>query len=298
MKQLVILSGKGGTGKTSLTAAFAHLASQELPVVLADADVDAANLELVLSARVKERERFIGGKVAVIDPESCTACGVCHAVCRFDAILEPGREAFRYSYSVDPLACEGCAACYYQCPEDAIRMEDRESGEWFVSDTPYGPLVHARLHPAQENSGKLVTVVRQKARHLAQDENRPLVIIDGPPGIGCPVISAVGGVDLALMVTEPTVAGAHDLDRILQVAEHFRVRTAVVVNKHDLSPRGTEAIEEFCWERGIPLVGRIPFDPLVTEAMVKGKPVTAFGSGQAVEAIRSVWGAVRKLLAL
>jgi len=295
MKQLVVLSGKGGTGKTSLTAAFAHLASQETSVVLADADVDAANLELVLSAQVKERHSFIGGKVAVIESEKCTACGICQVVCRFNAVMEPGAEHFRYSYSVDPLACEGCAACYYQCPEDAIRMEDRESGEWFVSDTPYGPLVHARLHPAQENSGKLVTVVRQKARQLAQDENRPLVIIDGPPGIGCPVISAVGGVDLALMVTEPTVAGAHDLERIIRTAEHFRVRAAVVVNKYDLSLRGTRVVEEFCRAHGIPLIGKIPFDPMVTEAMVKGMPVTAFGDGRVVETIKAVWDSLKSL---
>ncbi|HDN79707.1 MAG TPA: (4Fe-4S)-binding protein [Chloroflexi bacterium] len=295
MKQIVILSGKGGTGKTSLAAAFAHLASREFPVVLVDADVDAANLELVLSARITERHSFIGGKVAIIDPDKCAACGICETICRFDAVVKP-EEPDRCYYSVSPISCEGCAACYYQCPEGAIQMQDREAGEWFVSETPYGPLVHARLHPAQENSGKLVTVVRQKARQLALDEGRELIIIDGPPGIGCPVISAVGGVDIALMVAEPTVAGTHDLERIIQTVEHFRVRGAVIVNKYDLSIKGTQAIEEFCKNHNVPVLGKVPFDPVVTEAMVKGVPVTAFGDSRVVEVISAVWGAVRGML--
>jgi len=294
MKQLVVLSGKGGTGKTSLTAVFAHLASQEMPIALADADVDAANLELVLSARAGERHEFIGGKVALIEPEKCVACGICAEVCRFDAVLAPEREDAHYT--IDAIACEGCAACFYQCPQKAIRMEEQVAGEWFVSETPYGPLVHARLRPAQENSGKLVTVVRQQARQIALEEERELVIIDGPPGIGCPVISSVSGVDLAVLVTEPTVAGAHDLERILSLAHHFQVKAVVVINKHDLSPGGTAAIEEFCRTHNIPVVGKVPFDPRVTEAMVKGMPVTAYSNGALGRALREIWAQVKKLL--
>jgi len=291
MRQMVILSGKGGTGKTSVTAALAHLASQGDAPVLADADVDAANLELVLSPRLKERHDFVGGKEAIIDPDKCTACGTCATVCRFEAVVEGDT-----AYAIDPIACEGCAACFYQCPAEAIRMEERVAGEWFVSETPYGPLVHARLRPAQENSGKLVSVVRQKARLIAQEEGRDPVIIDGPPGIGCPVISAVSGVDLALIVAEPTVAGIHDLERVLSTVEHFRVKPLVVVNKCDLSPESTRAIVRYCDEKGIEVVGQIPFDLSVTRAMVKGLPVTRWEDGAASREMRRIWERVRAVL--
>jgi MinD superfamily P-loop ATPase len=199
MKQLVILSGKGGTGKTTIAAALAHLASQELPIVLADADVDAANLELVLNPTKQEEHGFMGGQLAAIDPEKCTACGICYEVCRFEAII-PGNEAYR----VDSLACEGCASCFYQCPEEAIRMEEQQAGLWFRSDTRFGPLFHAHLFAGQENSGKLITLVKQQARLRGLDTGATLVVVDGPPGIGCPVISASAGMDLALHVVEPT----------------------------------------------------------------------------------------------
>jgi MinD superfamily P-loop ATPase len=275
MKQIVILSGKGGTGKTSVTAGFAHLASRgndTVSLVLADADVDAANLELVLKPNLLEDEIFYGGKLAIIDQNTCTACGDCQRICRFDAIRE--REAGRYQ--VDPVACDGCAACVYQCPTGSIHMEEQAAGVFFASSTRFGPLYHAHLHPGQENSGKLVTLVKQRARLQALDEGRELILIDGPPGIGCPVISAISGADLALIVTEPTLAGAHDLERILRTTQHFHVPALVCINKADLYPQGTGEIEAFCAGNGIEVLNHIPFDPTVTQAMVQGTPVTAY----------------------
>jgi len=291
MRQLVILSGKGGTGKTSVAAAFAHLAYCEVSpirVVLADADVDAANLELVLSPKVIEEHNFLGGLSAVIDPGLCQVCGICDQVCRFEAVhLQAG------SYTIDSLACEGCAACRYQCPEDAIHMEHQQAGSWFRSQTRFGPLFHAALRPGQDNSGKLVTPVKQQARLLALDEDYPLILVDGPPGIGCPVISAVSGADLALIVTEPTAAGIHDMQRALATTAHFRIPTQVCVNKFDLSLVCTELIEAHCCERGISLLGRIPFDPTVTEAMTFGEPVTAYRPhSPASRSLLELWGQV------
>jgi len=292
MKQLVILSGKGGTGKTSVAAALAHLASREMPIVLADADVDAANLELVLEPTKLEEHTFIGGQVAVIDPHLCQLCGNCYDVCRFEAIL-PGDDTYR----VDALACEGCASCVYQCPEGAIHCEEQQAGLWFRSETRYGPLFHAHLFAAQENSGKLVTLVKQHGRLLALDEGRELLIVDGPPGIGCPVISANAGADLALLVTEPTVSGVHDLERILGTVNHFRVPALVLINKADVSPAHTAGIEAYCRAQGIELVGQLPYDSVVTEAMVQGQPVTLYEpEGAMAGALREVWAKVRQHL--
>jgi len=292
MKQLVILSGKGGTGKTSVAAALAHLASEELPIVLADADVDAANLGLVLEPTRLEEHAFIGGQLAIIDPDLCQLCGRCHEVCRFDAII-PGDE----SYRIDPLACEGCASCVYQCPENAIHSEEQQAGLWFRSDTRFGPLFHAHLFAAQENSGKLVTLVKQHGRLLALDEGRELLIVDGPPGIGCPVISASAGADLALLVTEPTVSGIHDLERILSTVNHFRVPALVLINKADVNPAHTAGIEAYCQAQGIELVGKLPYDTIVTEAIVQGMPVTLYQpEGAVTGALRKVWVQVRRHL--
>jgi MinD superfamily P-loop ATPase len=295
LKQLVILSGKGGTGKTSLAAAFAHIASQSQYVdrfIMADADVDAANLELVLRPHLLEEQDFKGGQVAIIDQDACASCGDCVAVCRFDAInYTDGR------YVVDPIACDGCAACVYQCPSESITMHERVVGKFYVSEGRYGPLYHANLFPGQENSGKLVTLVKQRARLQALDENRELVIVDGPPGIGCPVISAISGADLALIVAEPTVAGVHDMQRALQTVGHFGVRALVCVNKADLYSDGTEEIESFCRDNGIQTVGRIPFDLTVTSAMVQGEAVTAFRpEAPASVAISAIWELVTQSL--
>jgi len=296
MKQLVILSGKGGTGKTSLAAAFAHLAHDggtPIKAVLADADVDAANLELVLSPERIETHDFTGGSVAIIDLERCQGCGICAQVCRFDAVLHPassGGDTGDDGYRVDPIACEGCAACVYQCPEEAIRMEPQTAGQWYRSVSRYGPLFHANLYPAQENSGKLVTLVKQNARLLALDTNSQVVIVDGPPGIGCPVIAAAAGADLAVIVTEPTIAAIHDLKRILQTTTHFRIPALVVVNKADIYPQGAAEIVDVCAELSVELIGQIPFDPIVTEAMLNGEPVTAYrAEAPSSQALRAIW---------
>jgi len=309
MKQLVILSGKGGTGKTTVAAALAHLAAQELSLVLADADVDAANLELVLAPTRLEEHDFVGGKVAVIEPELCTGCGLCAEVCRFEAVVVEqaggGAEERRGSpllprssaplLKIDPIACEGCAVCYYQCPVQAIRLEEPVAGRWFRSQTRFGPLFHAQLFAGQENSGKLVTLVKQQARQLALDTGAAL-LVDGPPGIGCPVIASLAGADLALIVTEPTVAGAHDLERILGVARHFRVPAVICVNKHDLSPAKTREIVAFATQQGIKIIGHIPFDPVVTQAMVQGMPVTVYTAGPVAEELRQMWVRLSSML--
>jgi MinD superfamily P-loop ATPase len=290
MKQVVILSGKGGTGKTSVAAAFAHLASQvpnTLPV-LADADVDASNLELVLEPRILEEHDFTGGQIAVIDQALCAGCGVCLTVCRFEAVIEDSGV-----YRVDPLACEGCAACMTQCPGEAIHMVPQVAGHWFRSESRYGPLIHAALRPAQENSGKLVMVVKQQASQVAQDVDRPLVIVDGPPGIGCPVISAASGADLAVIVAEPTLAGIHDMERVLGMAGHFGVPSLVCINKADIYPQGTAEIEAYCRANHLRVIGRVPFDTVVIEAMTQGQPVTLYQpEGRVSRALRSAWQGV------
>jgi MinD superfamily P-loop ATPase len=292
MKQLVILSGKGGTGKTSVAAAFAHLAhsaTAPLQAVLADADVDAANLELVLQPHKLEQHEFFGGSVAVIDENLCQGCGNCEQVCRFEAILPPGSEN-GLNFRVDPIACDGCAACVYQCPEQAIHMEIQLAGGWFRSESRYGPLFHAELRPAQENSGKLVTLVKQQARLLGMDTKAELVLVDGPPGIGCPVISAASGADLALIVAEPTAAGIHDMDRVLQMADHFRLPALVCINKADLYPEGSDKIRTYCEQNQIEVVGSIPFDEIVMQAMLHGEPVTAYQPGApASRALIEIW---------
>jgi MinD superfamily P-loop ATPase len=295
MKQLVILSGKGGTGKTSVAAAFAHLASQNGladQIVLADADVDAANLELVLQPHLLEQEDFRGGQGAVIDESTCASCGDCEVVCRFDAIHYADG-----SYQIDPVACDGCAACVYQCPNGSISMQEQVAGRFYVSDTRYGPLYHASLYPGRENSGKLVTLVKQRARLRAMDENRQLVIVDGPPGIGCPVISAASGADLALIVAEPSAAGIHDMKRILQTTEHFHLPSLVCINKADIYLLGTKQIEAYCWDNDFEIAGRIPFDETVTEAMVHGEPVTAYQpESPASQALKEIWLRLQKYL--
>jgi MinD superfamily P-loop ATPase len=290
LKQIVVLSGKGGTGKTSVGAALSHLAAQELSIVMVDADVDAANLELVLGPTCLEAHDFRGGQMATIDPDKCTACGRCAEVCRFDAVVAGN------AYQVDALACEGCASCFHQCPAGAIQMQAQVSGRWFRSDTRFGPLFHAHLYAGQENSGKLVTLVKQQGRLHALDTQAALLLVDGPPGIGCPVISASAGADMALLVVEPTVSGAHDLERVLATTDHFGVPAMVVINKVDLNLARSAEIAAFCAARAVSVIGRIPYDTVVTEAMVVGQPVTAVDRGPVTQALREMWKKAREAL--
>ena len=264
MKQLTVISGKGGTGKTTLTAAFAHLADNP---VIADCDVDAADLHLLLAPQHIKQEPFWGNQLASIDEEQCSRCGLCEEICRFGAIR---------SFHVDHTSCEGCGVCAYVCPEKAVSMKERLSGQWFISDTKEGPMVHAKLGIAAENSGKLVSLVRQAAKDLAEQEKRNIIIIDGPPGIGCPVIASIGGVDLVLVVTEPTLSGIHDLKRILEVAEHFGIKAYVCINKFDINPENAQLIADYCREKGHEVIGEIPYDSAVTKAMINGLSVVEY----------------------
>jgi MinD superfamily P-loop ATPase len=280
MREIVVLSGKGGTGKTSIVGSLAALAKGK---VLADCDVDAADLHLLLKPKVKQENEFWSGQAAQIDEDKCTQCGLCPELCRFDAIKD---------YRVDPIACEGCGFCSHICPEDAITMKENMSGHWFISDTKYGPLVHARLGIAQENSGKLVAQVRQEARRLAQEQNLEYIISDGPPGIGCPVISSLSGASLALMVAEPTLSGIHDLERVLGVSGHFGVPATVAINKYDLNEENSRRIEKYCKDQGIKLAARIPFDNAVTEAIVRGLPVVEYTKGKVSREIARLWNVI------
>lgn len=278
MKEITIISGKGGSGKTSLTGALRLLAS---PLVSVDADVDAPNLSLIAGAATRlEEHEFIASSVATVDSEKCNGCNHCGQLCRYGAI-SAGR--------VDPLRCEGCGLCQLACPNQAVTMEEVESGRWFVSETQSGPLVHACLHPGAENSGKLVTAVRRRARELATAQGLALILADGPPGIGCPVMAALTGSNLALLVTEPSPSGLHDLERVWRVCQHFRIQAQVVVNKSDLSPENTERIEAFAKEEGMALAGRIPFDRAVTAAVSAGAPLNPRQTGKTARAIRQIW---------
>jgi MinD superfamily P-loop ATPase len=298
-RQVVVLSGKGGTGKTSVTASLVHLAARELPLVIADVDVDAANLDLVLRPRRLRTHAFESGLVARIHPELCIGCGRCYVACRFDAVV-PDPE--RGPYRIDPIACEGCDACTYHCPAEAIVTTKPQVGEWYLSETAYGPLYHAHLFAGGDNSGKLVTVVKRQARQRALDDRRdgrpPLLIVDGPPGIGCPVLATLSGADLALLVVEPTPSGAHDLERVLPLVEHFNAQALVVLNKADISEARAEEIETLCRAQGVPVVARVPYDTAVTQAMVNGDPATAVVDGPVTAALRAVWHSVKETLAL
>lgn len=279
MKEITVISGKGGTGKTSLVGSFAALARPN--AVFVDADVDAANLSLITRPELQETHEFRASRHAFIDRELCQECALCRELCRFGAISD--------DYRVNPIDCEGCGVCYHACPHGAITFEEVLSGHWFVSNTPYGPLVHARLGIAEENSGKLVTAVRNKAAEVATAEKKEYLLIDGPPGIGCPVIASLSGVGAALIVTEPSLSGIHDLERVLAVCRHFQVPASVCINRFDLDEAGTGAIEEFCQKEGIMLAGKIPFDRAVVEAAVRGIPVVEYTGGPVSQRIEEVW---------
>jgi MinD superfamily P-loop ATPase len=286
--ELVVVSGKGGTGKTSVVASFAALAAD---VVVADCDVDAADLHLVLEPAVREQHAFFSGHEAVVREDSCDGCATCLQVCRFGAVRMHPETA---TCSVDPIACEGCGVCAHVCPAQAIDLEERRCGDWFVSDTRYGPMVHARLGIAAESSGKLVTLVRRQAQRVALARRRSAILLDGPPGIGCPVIAAMTGARSVLVVTEPTVSGIHDLRRVLELTRHFAVAAAVCVNRWDLNRDHCDRIEAVATELGAIPVGRIRYDPAVTAAQVERRTVVEQGGG-AAEDITVVWERVRGL---
>jgi MinD superfamily P-loop ATPase len=268
MKELVVISGKGGTGKTSIVASFAAMDGKK---VLADCDVDAADLHLILKPFIQRREEFHGGNEAVIRPEDCVGCGACLAHCRFDAVRTEGDGAAEQTFSIDPIACEGCGVCVHVCPVGAIDFPRKKNGDWFISDTRHGTMVHARLGIAEENSGKLVTIVRNQAKQIAEEQDVPLIIVDGAPGIGCPVIASLAGVDLVLVVTEPTLSGIHDMERVIELTRHFGTRTLVCVNKFDLNKDMTESIERRSAELGADVIGRVPYDVDVTKAQLQAR---------------------------
>ena len=286
VKELVVISGKGGTGKTSLMAAFAALAGQ---MVVCDADVDAADLHLLANPDIIKRHRFIGGGEAVINEERCTQCGLCRQLCRWHAINE--------QFEVDLIDCEGCGVCVDLCPEKAIDFPTKTCGEWYVSNCRFGPMVHARLGIAEENSGKLVTLVRKEARKIAEEKEMEMILTDGPPGVGCPVIASIGGATALVVVTEPTVTGLHDMDRVLKLSQHFKVPAMVCINKSDLNPSQTEKIREHVLNNHQTLVGEIPFDPGFVKAMVMGKTIIENGAEDKVtSAVRAVWQNIKNEL--
>lgn len=284
MKEVIVLSGKGGTGKTSIVGSFAVLAGN---AVLVDCDVDAADLYLLLQPVVKQRQEFWSGQIACIDESRCTQCGLCQELCRFNAIKD---------LKVERTSCEGCGFCFHICPSEAISMKDNMAGHWFLSGTKYGPMVHAKLGIAQENSGKLVATVRQQARDIAKKQKLDYIISDGPPGIGCPVISSVSGANLALLVTEPTLSGIHDLERILDVCRHFNVPSPVCINKYDINLKNTRQIEQYCHTEGADVIAKIPFDKVFTEAMVRGIPVVEYSTGTVSQQIKLLWQKIIEIL--
>jgi MinD superfamily P-loop ATPase len=294
MKELVIISGKGGTGKTSLVASFAALAQNK---VLADCDVDAADLHLIVSPSIRKEEVFRGMPKFVVNQGRCIRCGKCLPVCRFGAITatRSGDEEIE-TVEIDPISCEGCGVCAYFCPAEAIQCKANESGRWFISDTRHGPMVHARLGIAEENSGKLVTIVRSQAKRVAEQERLDLVIVDGPPGIGCPVIASVTGTDLVLIVTEPTLSAWHDLERAAALAAHFGIQVVVCINKFDLNPEIAAQAREWCRQKGIMLVGQIPYDPLFTQAQMREQSIMEYSCGPTAKAVEKTWSRVVQIM--
>jgi MinD superfamily P-loop ATPase len=292
-RQLVVLSGKGGTGKTSVVAALATLAHD---VVLADCDVDAADLHLVLRPESTREAPFVCGKVARIAPERCSACGLCAEYCRFDAVRMASRNGERLVYEIDASACEGCGLCFRVCTPGAIDMAEAEQGKWLISDTRHGPLVHAELRIGGENSGKLVTVVREQAEAVADQIGAGLVLADGPPGIGCPVIASVTGADLVLAVTEPSRSGVHDLERLAELVQGFGLSLAVCINKADLNRDMTLHIRDVCSARGWPVVGELEYDVAVVQAQVEGESIVEFGDSPVADQISKMWDELQAML--
>ena len=292
-RQLVVLSGKGGTGKTTVVAALACLAADK---VLADCDVDAPDLHLVLAPEIRLSEAFLAGKQARIALQRCSACGDCAEYCRFDAIHAECSETGRLAYVVDPAACEGCGLCTRVCSSMAVEMVDAERGRLFVSDTRHGPMVHAQLDIGGENSGKLVTHVRDTAVRVADSSGAGLIVVDGPPGIGCPVIASVSGADLVLAVTEPTVSGVHDLERAARLVRNFGVPLAVCINKADLDAGMCDRVREFCASKGYPIAGELAYDPQVVLTQIEARSVVESGDSVVAGQIAEMWKNLEEML--
>jgi MinD superfamily P-loop ATPase len=287
-QEVVVVSGKGGTGKTSIVASFAALMRSG---VIVDCDVDAADLHLVLRPPAVRGEEFSGGWVARTDHQMCLSCGKCAGYCRFDAISQDGAPgvAGQPSFRVDPVACEGCGVCVEVCPADAIELVEAVSGRWFIAETRFGSLVHARLGVAAENSGKLVALVRREARKVAEGDGTPLILSDGPPGIGCPVIASLSGADFALIVSEPSLSAAHDMERVAGVITRFGIPGGVLVNKCDISERLTNAIEEKAGALGLQVLGRVRYDPRTTDAQREGLALVEYCDDGAAAEVAAAW---------
>lgn len=290
MKQLVVISGKGGTGKTTVTAALLHLSKNKIG---ADTDVDAPNLHLILHPEIKKTENFFGLNTAAIDESICSNCGTCMEVCRFSAVIKTSN-----GYQIDGYSCEGCAACEFACPEKAITMIPIKAGEVYESDSRFGEVSHALLGIGQENSGKLVAEVRKKAREMREKHSKEIIIIDGPPGIGCPVLAAMAGTDLVLIVTESTKTAIHDFKRVVDVAAKFKIPVSVCINKYTIDNDLTDSIERYCDEKGIPVAGKIPYDKTVYKAVVAGQSIIEWDPDGAVSVhIKDIWKKLESLLA-
>jgi len=285
MKEIVIISGKGGTGKTTLTASLAGLWKDS---VVADCDVDAADLHLLLQPEIKKKSEFISGVVAEINHEKCTECGLCLDLCKYDAISP--------DFQIDEIDCEGCAVCSYLCPENAISLVEAHCGEWYISDTRYGPMVHAKLGVAKENSGKLVTLIRKEAKRIAEEESKNTIIVDGAPGIGCPVISSIANAALVIIITEPSVSGIHDLKRVIELTQYFNIKASIVINKFDINEEICQQIEEYANTNKAPILGKIKYDPTVIEAMVQGKTIIEYDGNSIGKEIEKIFEGVNIML--
>lgn len=283
MREIVIISGKGGTGKTSVSSSFAHLMQNG---VICDLDVDTPDMHIILEPQIKSEHKFVSGVEAVINQESCTQCGKCYSLCRFDAVRQ-GADGF----FTDSISCEGCGVCAALCPAGAISLEEKHCGQWYESESRFGPMVHARLFPGEENSGRLVSLLKQRAREYARESGRDIILCDGSPGIGCPVISSLSGASMAVAVVEPTPSGGHDFLRVADLCDHFRIPVGVLINKADLNQGESEKIAAECAMRGYALLGKIPFSRDVADAMIARKAVTETGSGLA-KIIGDAWQAV------
>ncbi len=295
MYEIVVISGKGGTGKTSIVAAFAALADN---AVLADCDVDAADLHLLMQPDVVEQHDFSGGKLASVIRERCIGCGRCAEVCNFNAVAlnGPANDVVEKSYTIDPVSCEGCGVCFHFCPANAINFEDAVNGRWFISNTRFGPMVHAKLGPAQENSGKLVSLIRKQAKQIADEQKKDFIIVDGSPGIGCPVIASITAADLVLVVTEPTVSAQHDLERVLELTGHFKIPTVVCINKYDINRKMAQEIDCKIKNMDIAVIGQIPYDTSVTKAQVAGQSIIEYSNNGLSDQIKSLWQNISDIL--